>query len=612
MVKTYMPEPLDRNEVRERIDDLRKAHAPYIRDRIRIRSIMNGGPEGIRALLGPKAAVKLGHEDLPVVHLMDSGLTRLAQRLGRAPDAKVDITVDAKPNERKAAEKRERIIVGLDYQTRFELTLPQAGRWLPGYAFVPYMICEGVGRNHQPYAKAEIRNPFDCFPGQWGPDSQPAEISFIRLASKRRLVRQYPFYGEVLSKSRKAAAAYVGGPFGVGGGTYGGLWSPGAMSWEGPAASDAVLLGEYVDASGTYLITLDDTTTLLDYVPNPIPWGPAFELARRPSFDVLKGQYDHVIGLMAMMAKLNVLAYIGTEDAVFRETNIIGDIIGETYKRGRFATNYLTPGSQVSKPVNDVSFQVFNQIDRVERQLRIGTNYSVVQDAESPNSFATGRGLDKLTDSASANVEEYQLQMRYAIEGIDAKRLAWEETMYGSTKKQVSGVIRGVKVREDYRPSKDIAGDYDTRRVYGVMAGFDQPDVIVTGLQLLQGEIIDIETMQDNLYGLENKSEINKRVRKRKTEDRLYDVLSQRAAEGDPRAEQALVAILTDPDSMEDVLTEFYTPPEADPMAAAMGAMGAGAAPEMGTPPAVTTALSRVMASGQTDAGIQTVGRLAG
>lgn len=607
-VVTYLPEPLSADEVSERIDDLRKAHAPYIRDRIRIRSIMNGGVEGIRALLGPKAATRLGTEDLPVVHLMDSGLTRLAQRLGRAPDAKIDVTVDATQRDRRAAEKRERILVGLDYQTKFELTLPQAGRWLPGYAFVPYIIMEGKGRNGQPYAKAEIRNSFDCFPGQWGPDSQPEEIAFIRIASKRRLARRYPAYAAALASLSERKTAGMNGPWGVGG-SYGGVWAPGRMSWEGPASSDACLLGEYIDSSGTYLMAMDDTKMMLDFVPNPIPFGPAFELARRPSFDVLKGQYDHVVGLMAMMAKLNILAYIANEDAVFRETNIVGDLIGDTYKRGRQATNYFTPGSTINKPSNDISYQVFNQIDRVERQLRIGTNYSVVQDAESPNSFATGRGLDKLTDSASANVEEYQLQMRYAIEGIDAKRLAWEEIMYGSRQKEISGVVRGVKVKESYRPSKDIAGDYDSRRVYGVMAGWDSPEVIVTGLQLLQAEALDIETFQDNLYGLENKSEINKRVRRKKSEDRLYDVLSQRASEGDPRAEQALVKILAEPDNIEEILEEFYTPAEPDPAALAAQATQGPGQPQ-GPPPAVTTALSRIMASGQADAGVQTVGRI--
>ncbi len=183
---------LDPAEVSERIDDLRKAHAVSMRDRVRIRQIMNGGIDAIIALMGQKAANKLGQEDLPVVNMFDSGLTRLAQRLGQAPDIKVDKGDKDTQREQKLAQTRENILVSLDYQTRLELTLPFAGRWLPGYALVPWTIVEGKGRSGQRYAKAEIRNPFDCFPGQWGPDNQPEEIAFIRLASKIRLARQYP------------------------------------------------------------------------------------------------------------------------------------------------------------------------------------------------------------------------------------------------------------------------------------------------------------------------------------------------------------------------------------------------------------------------------------
>lgn len=610
-----LAQPLASDEVAERIDELQKAHAPFMRDRVRIRQIMNGGTEGIKALLGEKAARKLDTADLPVVHLMDSGLTRLAQRLRHPPDIKVDVTVDATKGARKNAEKRERILAALDYQTRLELTLPFAGRWLPGYAYVPWMITEGKGRNGQPYAKAEIRNPFDCFPGQWGPDSQPEEIAFIRLASKRRLARRYPGYAEALERRRGGGGAHSG-PFGLGSSSAG-IWAPGRMVWEGPAAGDAVVLGEYIDSSGTYLMAMDERV-LLDWVPNPLDSGPTFALARRPSFDLLKGQYDHVIGLMAMMAKLNVLAYIANQDAVFRETNIIGDIIGEEYKRGRFEYNFFTPGTRIERPSSDISFQVFTQIDRIERQLRIGTNYSVVADAESPNAFATGRGLDKLTDSASENVGEYQQQMRYALELIDQKRLEWEEVMYGGLKKEITGVVRGAAIRESYRPTKDIAGKYESRRVYGVMAGWDQPDVIVTGLQLLQAEALDIETFQDNLQGLENKTEINHRVRRRKAEDRAFDLLSQAAAQGDPRAEMAIVEIMADPDKMTEILTKFYTPeepqmsPEEQAAALAAAGGGAGAQPPGGPPPPVSTILSRLMAGGDSDLGVQTVGRLAG
>ena len=610
-MKINPAETLTREEVVERIDDLRKAHAPFMRDRIRIRHIMNGGPAAIQALLGSKAAAKLNQEDLPVVHLMDSGLTKLAQRLARPPDIKVDVTVEATKTDRKAAEKRERILVGLDYQTRLASTLEYAGRWLPGYAMQPWLIQDGVGRNGQHYAKAEIRNPFDCFPGQWGPDGQPEEIAFIRLASKRRLARQYPHYASELARIREGSNM---SPLGYGG--TGGIWAPGRMVWEGPSAGDSVLLAEYIDSSGTYLLSLDHDI-MIDFVPNPLESGPAFALARRPSFDVMKGQYDHYIGLMGMMAKLNVLAYIASEDAVFRETNIIGDMIGQKYKRGRFSTNFFAPGTRIERPSSDIAFQTFTQIDRVERQLRIGMNYSVVEDSESPNSFATGRGLDKLTESGGLNTEEYQRQLGGALEIIDSKRLEWEENMYGMTLKKVSGNVRGFVVNEEYRPEKDIAGRYESRRVYGMMAGIDNPEVIVTGLQLMSADALDVETFQDNLFGLENKSEINARIRSKKGEDRMFDVLSQRAAEGDPRAEQAMVEIIKSPDDLEEILTELFIPDETeqptgeDPaaLAAALAGGPGGPGTDVVPPEPVSTALSRIL-GGQADQGVQTVGRL--
>lgn len=602
---------LSQDEVAERISDLRQAWSTSFRDRVRIRQIMNGGTEAILALMGPKAAAKLGAEDLPVVNMFDAGITKLARRLGRAPDVKVDPRADKDTKtERNRAQKRENILAGLDYQTRIRTTLPLAGRWLPGYSFQPWLIQNGVGRNGEKYAKAEIRNPFDCFPGQWGPDQQPEEMAFIRVASKRRLARQYPMYAAHLESKRLGGSTML--PY-TGTGAAG-IWSPGRTAWEGPSASDAVLLGEYMDSSGTYLMAMDDNI-LLDFVPNPLA-GPAFALAKRPSFDKPKGQYDHYVGVMSMMAKLNILAYFGVEDAVFRETNIVGELVGDEYRRGRRATNFFAPGTTINKPGADVPFQVFNQIDRIERQLRIGTNYSVVEDSESPNSFATGRALDRLTDSGTENVREYQDQMQFALEVIDSKRLEWEYNMWPGLRKTIEANVRGQQISESYVPRKDIAGQFGSRRVYGVMAGYDDAEVIVTGLQLIHGDIIDVQTMQENMDGLENIPRINRRIRQRKTEDRLYDVLTERASQGDPRAEMALAEIYVDPDNIEEILRTFYTPdePEMTEEQAAMAAAGAagGAGGSVVPPESVSTVLTRLMAGGQADAGVQTVGRLAG
>lgn len=593
--------------VAERVDDLIGAWSPAMTDRLRIRQLMDGGREAIVALLGPRGAARLGGDDLPVAHLMDAGLQRLAQRLGRMPDVRVDPAGhrDSEAN-RKAAEKRQRLIQGLDYQTRLELTLPYAARWLPGYGFACWTITEGLGRNGERYAKAEVRNSFDAYPGQWGPDSQPAEVAFVRLVSKRKLSRQYPVYAAALEKLSGRAW----------GGTYNRVWTPGQYNWEGQS-SDMVQVAEYIDASGTYLLALD-TRVLLDVVPNPLETAPAFVFARRPSFNKLGGQYDHVIGLMSMMAKLNVLAYIATEDATFRETNIIGDLIGKRYERGRFATNFFSPGTQIERPTADVAFQTFTQIDRIERQLRIGANYPITEDAESPTRWVTGRGLDELSTAVSANVREYQTALSTAIESLDARRLEWEERVYGMTEKRVTGNVAGMSISEKYRPAQAIAGNYDSRRVYGVMAGWDEPEKIVTGLQLLSVEALDLETFQDNLDGLENKTVIAERNRKRRAENGMWEILVARAAEGDPKAQMALVEIHNSPGQLEKILSKFYTPeepemsPEEQMMAMAMmggGGPPGGAAPMGGPPEGVSTVLSRIL-GGEASSGAQTVTRV--
>ena len=86
------------------------------------------------------------------------------------------------------------------------------------------------------------------------------------------------------------------------------------------------------------------------------------------------------------------MSIIAMEDAVFTETNVTGELESGQYRKGRFAINYLTPGSQVSKPVSNLPYQLFEMIGRIERQLRVVAGYPVQDDSISPNSFITGRG----------------------------------------------------------------------------------------------------------------------------------------------------------------------------------------------------------------------------
>jgi len=247
---------------------------------------------------------------------------------------------------------------------------------------------------------------------------------------------------------------------------------------------------------------------------------------------------------------------------VFTETNIIGEIESGQYKKGRLSVNYLTPGSQVIKPVNNIPYQLFQQIDRLERHLRLGSAYPVSDDGQSPNAFVTGRGLEELGQSSSLHVREYQTIMQDALEQLDAKRLEWDEVMYSGMRKPLAGFRKGTAFKETYVPKSDIAEVYQTRRVYGVMAGFDEPQKIITGLQLKQQGVIDMQTLQENLDGLDNISQIQNRVNAEKAETVLFEALMAQAAQGNIKASIAAKEIRKNPQNMTQILDEFYTEEE--------------------------------------------------
>ena len=534
------------DELLIKTDDLKgmHEHSGHYEYRDRVRSIMNGGSNGIAALLGNDA--KNYDTDLPIPNLINSGLEHLAQKLGRMPDIKVDSYADSERAKGKA-EKLERIVSSLDGNSKMDMQMPQAARWLPGYGFCVWIIRQKMSPDGIMYPHAELRDPYDCYPGYYGPDQDPKELALIRLVPTAVIKQMYPQAQVMVDESSQFPSGYSKFKY------HDGF----QRSWDNQLA-DGVELVEYYNEEGTYVF-LPDTKQILDYTPNPLKSGPRFVISKRFSFDRLTGQYDHVLGLMAAMAKINVLSIIAMEDSVFTETNIIGELESGNYKRGRLSVNYLSPGSQVSKPPNNIPYQLFTQIDRIERQLRVGSSYPVSDDAISPNSFVTGRGLQELLSSVDLNVKEYQLSLKTAMEELDYKRLEMDEALNGQTKKPMAGYLKGTAYAEQYTPAADIKGMYKTRRIYGVMAGFDEPTKIVSGLQLLQAGIIDKETLQENMDGLDNVQKINDRILKDEAERTLFETLKIQASQGDEKATMALVQIYKNPNSMQSILDKFYT-----------------------------------------------------
>ena len=524
----------------------------------RIKAILNGGADGIKALLGN--TMETSDADLlPAPNMLQSGIDRLAQKISGIPQVRVDVPNDNDSARSKIrAEKLERIVSNYDEKQNLLAQLQQASRWLPGYGFCAWVITTKRDINGYFYPSAELRDPYDTFPGNFGPDQQPREMAVVRRIPRYKLAQIYPeFAAEILKQDDDDTDSQVdtATPFMS-------YENNREQGWEDNTYSGVRII-EYYDMGGTYVV-FPERNMILDFIPNVLST-PPFVFMKKFSFDQLKGQYDHVIGLMAMMAKINIMSAIAMEDSVFTETNISGEIESGQYRKGRFAVNYLAPGTQVSKPMNNIPYQLFQQIDRLERQLRLVGGYPVTDDAQSPNSFVTGAGLQELNGAMSLMINEYREIVKHAIVEMDAKRLELDVVLSYSqeiSKKPMAGFFNGSAFAENYSPLADIGGDFRTRRIYGVMAGFDEPQKIVTGLQLLQAGVIDVETLQDNIDGLENIAKVQERIRKNKAEQVLFDSILARSAQGDAQATMAAIAIYEYPSAITDIMKQFYTPEE--------------------------------------------------
>jgi len=586
-LKTY-------NEIIESASELVGGQAVQERQvsKARIKAILNGGSEGMKSLLGDSMSAE-DADLLPAPNLLQSGIDRLAQKISGVPQVRVDI-LNGNESERAKfqAEKLERIVTSYDATQNLTGQLAQASRWLPGYGYCAWVISTKVDSNGFVYPSAELRDPYDTFPGNFGPDQQPRELAVLRRVPRYKLAQIYPeFKDEIMRKDDdETGEDYTPVPT-----EFMSYDTNNAQDWEDNTRAGLRII-EYYDQGGTYIV-FPERKLILDFIPNVLST-PPFVFMKRISFDQLKGQYDHVIGLMGMMAKINIMSAIAMEDAVFTETNISGELESGQYRKGRFAVNYLSPGTQVSKPQNNMPYQLFQQVDRLERQLRLVGGYPVTDDAQSPNSFVTGAGLQELNGAMSLMINEYREIIKNAIVEMDAKRLEMDVVLAyttGVTKKPMIGYINGSAFSENYQPLKDIGGDLRTRRIYGVMAGFDEPQKIVTGLQLLQAGVIDTETLQDNIDGLENIQKVQERIRKNKAEGVLFDSILARSAQGDPSATMAAIAIYEQPNAITDIMKQFYTPeepgmtPEQEAMIQQQMLGGQGLPPQ--APPSIAEAL---------------------
>ncbi len=578
-------------QIKARYDAIRTAYQPFLGDRYRIRAIMNGGEAGIKALLGDK--VNIHSNDIPALNTFLSGVTRLGHTLGKVPDVKCDTPPNTrgltKEQQQEAADKRGRIVKNYD-RYRLGKQMRQHARWLPGYGYAVWAITEYEDFEGNLYPLSESLDPYHTYPGFWSHTEPPTEMYSRRVIPESVLKEKYGITVQNTNNTFRIANT-----------TYG---------TDGYFHGVEVIY--YYDEYYTY-VYVPTADVVIRQVENPLTSGPKFEVAQRTSFDMLRGQYDDAIGLLAMFAKLNVLTMISTEEAVFGETNIHGGLRNVKYHRGRGAINHLPRDAKVEKPRNDFPQHALTQLNNIEQQLRTATQYPVTEDGRSPISFVTGEGISRLNQPNDRTIEEYQDILKESLEAIDIRRLEWDYKMYPDITKPMHSEVDGKGFVEEYTPKKDIALEWRTRREFGVMAGLDDPTKIVAALQMFQAGVVDLDFVRENIRGLGDLDRIRDGARRDRAEESLFVSLEMAASQGDPTAKMVLAEIFANPDKAGETLLKFYTPqePQMSPEEELMqqGIQGGQGQSPIGPPPDAQTVLTQLGQNGELRGGVQTVGR---
>lgn len=600
-----MPYALDKPQrktlaqVASRVAYLQNLNEPYQNDRSNIRKLMNGGRGAVEVLLKDLPS---NENTLPAANHIKSGIERFSEMISPPPDLRVEPPSGSdKDKDIRQAQKRERIVSSYDERCRLEQQLAQASLWLPGYGFFSWKVCGGKDRKGYRYPKAELRDPFTTFPAEWGVDQQPQDIAYQRFIDPDTLVDTYPSAKPAIEGLLRngRAGRLKGGAVDLSG------YAPTARSstpgWDG--ITGGIEVYEYVDGYGTYVYS-PAVGDFLDVYEHPLD-RPPFVVPRRFTFDTLHGHFDDVIGLASVMAKLTLLTQIVMEDAAFAPVVVNGRMEGP-FRKGRDAVNFVE-GGDAKYLTQNVPYQMFTEIDRIEGHLRSTTGYSKQADGESPISFVTGQGLEELGSSLSRQVERYQLVLRDGLQDLDAIRLEWDERAYGGEKRFVEGTRKGQSYSEEYTPEKDIGGRWRTRRVYGIMAGLDEARRGVAMLQYLAAGVIDDDTVRENLRDIDNPMKVKDRILASRIEDSLFEALMSMAQQGDPNAMQAITRIRKDPKSMQEVLDEFFDPEEQEQPQQQPGPGGQASPQDQ-----FAQVLTRLTAGGEAAGGIQTQREVAG
>ena len=406
------------------------------------------------------------NEQVAVANLLAQGLDQTAMRIASVmPDVVMPPTKDDQKQAEKRASTRRRAVLGWWQHNRMDIKLSKRARHMLGYASSP------VSLRYDPKAGLPVwtvRDPLTTFPAPvFGPDDMaPYDTIFTYERTFSWLQDNYP---EGAEKIRH----------------------------QDVQGSDLYQLVEYCDPEETVLVAVGrdpraQTTwhRHADYSP------PLAELERtvnrtgvcpvvvagRINLDQPQGQFDQMLGMYQMQAKLMALEVLAVQKGIFPDTWLVSNP-GETPQIVNTA-NGLTgevgvlKGGTLRDSVVNPGFMTNPTIDRLERAQRLTAGIPAEFGGESGSNIRTGRrGEAVLSAVVDFPVQEARRMLAASLEVENKRAIALMKTYAGNRPQSFYVTMKGAKGVVDYTPNKDF--DTDDNRVMFSHPGADMNDLVI-------------------------------------------------------------------------------------------------------------------------------------
>lgn len=367
--------------------------------------------------------------DMPSVpNLLAQGVDQMAGRIASVVPNVTFAEKNSNRGEKRRVTTAQRVVTGWWQEDRLMMKMKQRARHLIAYGMSPVVI-----RWHEDRPTWHIRHPLETFPST---DLIPGQVQPTDcIFAYRRSVAWLRSMGYGMQ------VAAITGKFDT-------------------PSDTSLLLIEYVDEEGTQLILsayTDGTDMFGDWsglgsgkirgimlehvmtsgleMPCTVPM--------RITLDGAAGQFDNMIGMYYMQARLMALETIAVEKGIFPDTYIvsrpgeIGRFIDGPHD-GRSGLISIVSGGDIKEVQSQPGYLTNPTIDRLERNQRVTAGIPAEFGGESGSNIRTGRRGDAVLSAViDFPVAEAQETFAYSLEEEDEIAISLAKKYNGSDPKTI-------------------------------------------------------------------------------------------------------------------------------------------------------------------------------